>query len=196
MFHYQWITNDGTADTEIAGATGVFYTPIAADVGKTVKVTVSFTDDEGNPETLPSAPTVAVVMPPLTANHSEPAPHDGQTAFTFTLWFSEEFKLSYLTLRDHAFTVDGGTVTRARRGQKPSNMLWEIHVQPDSDAAVTIVLPATVDCDSERAICTEAGRPLSNRLEFTVAGPVAPAPNSAATGAPAIIGTAEVGRGR
>ena len=193
VFHYQWITNDGTADTEIAGATGVFYTPIAADVGKAVKVTVSFTDDEGNPETLPSAPTVEVVMPPLTANHSEPAPHDGQTAFTFTLWFSEEFKLSYLTLRDHAFTVEGGTVTRARRGQKPSNMLWEIHVQPDSDAAVTIVLPATVDCDSEEAICTEDGRPLSNRLEFTVAGPVEPAPNSSATGAPAISGIVRVG---
>ena len=193
VFHYQWITNDGTADTEIAGATGVFYTPIAADVGKAVKVTVSFTDDEGNPETLTSAPTAEVVMPPLTANHSEPAPHDGQTAFTFTLWFSEEFKLSYLTLRDHAFTVEGGTVTRARRGQKPSNMLWEIHVQPDSDAAVTIVLPATVDCDSEEAICTEDGRPLSNRLEFTVAGPVEPAPNSSATGAPAISGIVRVG---
>ena len=193
VFHYQWITNDGTADADIAGAAGVFYTPTADDVGKAVKVTVSFTDDEGNPETLTSAPTAEVVMPPLTANHSEPTPHDGQTAFTFTLWFSEEFKLSYLTLRDHAFTVDGGTVTRARRQQKPSNMLWTIHVQPDSDAAATVVLPATEDCDAEGAICTEDGRPLSNRLEFTVAGPVEPAPNSAATGAPAIIGTAEVG---
>ena len=171
VFQYQWITNDGTADADIAEATGAFYTPAAADVGKTVKVRVSFTDDEGNPETLTSAPTVAVVMPPLTASYSVPEPHDGQTAFTFTLWFSEEFKLSYLTLRDHAFTVDGGTVTRARRGQKPSNMLWQIHVQPDSAAAVTIVLPATEDCDAEGAICTEDGRKLSTRLEMVVSGP-------------------------
>ena len=193
VFHYQWITNDGTADAEIPGAAGVFYTPTAADVGKAVKVTVSFTDDEGNPETLTSAPTVDVVMPPLTANSSEPAQHDGQTAFTFTLWFSEEFQLSYLTLRDHAFTVEGGTVTRAKRQQKPSNMLWTIHVQPEGNASVTVVLPATVDCDAEEAICTGDGRPLSNRLEFTVAGPVEPASNSAATGLPTITGTVRVG---
>ena len=193
VFHYQWITNDGTADAEIPGAAGVFYTPTAADVGKAVKVTVGFTDDEGNPETLTSAPTVDVVMPPLTANSSEPAQHDGQTAFTFTLWFSEEFQLSYLTLRDHAFTVEGGTVTRAKRQQKPSNMLWTIHVQPEGNASVTVVLPATVDCDAEGAICTGDGRPLSNRLEFTVAGPVEPASNSAATGLPTITGTVRVG---
>ena len=193
VFHYQWIASDGTADADVAGATGVFYTPAAADVGKTVKVRVSFTDDQGNAETLTSAPTVEVVMPPLTASYSVPEPHDGQTAFTFTLWFSEEFKLSYLTLRDHAFTVDGGTVTRARRVHQGSNELWRIHVQQDSDAAVTVVLPATVDCDAVGAICTEDGRPLSNRIELTVAGPEEPGSNRPATGAAAITGAAQMG---
>ena len=52
----------------------------------------------------------------LTASVSgEPSSHDGQTAFTFELQFSEEFKVSYRTLRDHAFTVTGGEVTKARR---------------------------------------------------------------------------------
>ena len=46
----------------------------------------------------------------LTASVSdEPSSHDGQTAFTFELRFSEEPKLSYKTLRDHAFTVTGGS---------------------------------------------------------------------------------------
>ena len=57
---YQWIANDGTNDTDIQDATGSTYILSAADEGKTVKVRVSFTDDEGNQETLTSAPTAAV----------------------------------------------------------------------------------------------------------------------------------------
>ena len=56
-FSYQWLRSDGDAYTEIEDATGSTYTLVAADQGKTVKVKVSFTDDEGNPETLTSDPT-------------------------------------------------------------------------------------------------------------------------------------------
>ena len=114
----------------------------------------------------------AVTAAPLTASlHSVPASHDGSTVFTFELHFSEEFKLSYLVLRDQAFTVKGGTVTRATRVDKGFNIKREIHVQPDGDGAVTIVLPVTTDCADDGAICTEDGRPLSNRLELVVSGP-------------------------
>ena len=88
------------------------------------------------------------------------------------------------------------TVTRARRVDGRSD-LWEITVEPDSDAGVTIVLPASTDCDAQAAVCTSEGRMLSNRLELTVNGPQdeeAPeVQNSPATGAPAITGTAQVG---
>ena len=88
--------------------------------------------------------------PPLTASiHDAPESHNGQDAFTFELQFSEEFKLSYKTLRDHAFTEDGGTVTRAKRITKGSNLCWEITVKPDCDADVIVVLPITEDCDAE-----------------------------------------------
>ena len=60
MFRYQWISNDGTTDTDIEGATSSSYTIVAADMGKTIKVQVSFTDDAGNPEALTSAPTGTV----------------------------------------------------------------------------------------------------------------------------------------
>ena len=46
---------------------------------------------------------------PLTAAfEATPESHDGSADFTFQLRFSEEFSLSYRTLRDHAFTVTGG----------------------------------------------------------------------------------------
>ena len=111
--------------------------------------------------------------PPLTASvESAPPSHNGSGEFRFRIAFSEEFSLSYKTLRDdHVFTVTGGKVTGARRLVKGSNIGWEIVVEPDSNGDVTIMLPATTDCNAQGAICTGDGRPLSNRLEITVSGP-------------------------
>ena len=56
-FTYQWVSGDGTTDTDIENATGSTYTLVDADQGWSVKVRVTFTDDGGNEETLTSAPT-------------------------------------------------------------------------------------------------------------------------------------------
>ena len=56
-FTYQWVTSDGTTDTDVTGST---YTLVEADRGRSVKVRVSFTDGGGNEETLTSAPTAPV----------------------------------------------------------------------------------------------------------------------------------------
>ena len=53
-YSYQWIRVDEAKETDITGATLKTYTLAAADEGKTIKVQVSFTDDEDNPETLTS----------------------------------------------------------------------------------------------------------------------------------------------
>ena len=175
VFGYQWISNDGGADSEIGGATGSTYTLDSDDVGRSIKVRVSFTDDRGHGEELTSAATAVVEaapLPPLTASlENTPASHDGESAFTFELRFSEEFSLSYKTLRDHAFTVTGGAVRKAQRLEQGSDIGWRITVSPDGDSQVVIVLPETTDCDGQSAICTGDGRKLSNRLELTVAGP-------------------------
>ena len=59
-YSYQWVANDGTSDTDIAGATDSTYTLVAADEGKTIKVKVAFTDDEGTEENLSSAATETI----------------------------------------------------------------------------------------------------------------------------------------
>ena len=60
-YTYQWIrvATDNT-ETNIASATASTYTLVGADLGKTIKVKVSFTDDASNAETLTSAATAAV----------------------------------------------------------------------------------------------------------------------------------------
>ena len=59
-FAYQWISRDGTTDTEIAGATDDSYTLTVAEAGKTIKVRVSFTDGGGYDESVTSEPTASV----------------------------------------------------------------------------------------------------------------------------------------
>ncbi len=62
-YTYQWIRSDGDTDTNINGATGQTYTLTDDDQGKTVKVTVSFTDDDGYSATLTSNATGSVARP-------------------------------------------------------------------------------------------------------------------------------------
>ena len=169
-FVYQWLADD----VELSGATISSYTLVAIEAGKSIKVQVTFTDDVGHEESLTSEATVAVAAAPtpLTASsHDVPTDHDGLSVFTFELRFSEEFSLSYKTLRDHAFTVTNGTVTRARRLERPGNIRWEISVRPDGNRDVTVLLPITTDCATQGAICTEEGGKLSGGLELTVNGP-------------------------
>ena len=70
-FEYQWITNDGTTDSDISGATESTYWPPAGDVGNTIKVRVTFDDDLNNEESLTSAATGAVVGAAVTVVPSD-----------------------------------------------------------------------------------------------------------------------------
>ncbi len=59
---YQW----SAGGTAIAGATGLTYTPVAADVGKTITFTASGTKTGYDPLSATSAPTAAVIAPDAT----------------------------------------------------------------------------------------------------------------------------------
>ena len=198
VFAYRWVRQDPatSTDADIEGATSSTYTVTDADEGKAIKVRVTFTDDAGNAESLTSdarlfAPPLAIpkketppkstktAETPLTAAiHGAPGSHNGQAVFKFELRFSEDPKedFSYKTLRDHAFTVTGGTVTGARRLVSGKNLRWEITVQPSGNADVTVELPATTNCAAQGAICTEGGSVLSSPLTLTVNAPEATPP--------------------
>ena len=119
--------------------------------------------------------TVAQAPSPLTVSLENAATsHNGTDVFTCEIRFSEQFGLSYKTLRDYAFTEVGGEVKKAQRMDKDSdtpNIWWLITVEPDGNGDVTITLPTTTDCTDDGAICAEDGRMLSNSLVLTVSGP-------------------------
>ena len=111
----------------------------------------------------------------LTGNfESVPAEHDGSTAFTFYAAFTTDIAIGYAAMRDHAFTVTKGDVTKAKRVDGRSDR-WEITVDPDGDAAVTITLRANRACGTQGAICSKEDNPvqLSNNPSATIAGPPA-----------------------
>ena len=187
-FTYQWLSNDGTSDSNISGASSSTYTLVESDEGKTIKVRVTFTDDRGHQETLTSTATAAVTAAPspLTVSvESAPTSHNGSDSFRIRVAFSEtpESGFSYTTMRDHAFTVTGGDVTGARRLVSGKNLRWEVTVQPSGNADVTVELPVTTDCAAQGAICTDNDEKLSNSLNLTVSGPEATPP-------PAVVVTA------
>ncbi len=186
-YSYQWLADD----VEIANATGSSYTIAVSDVGKRIKVRVSFTDDASNPEESTSGATATVPAAFTASILNAPTAHDG-TNFKFELRFSEKPKryFSYRTLRDHAFTVNGGDVHYVRRLERGKNMRWEITISPSSDGAVTISLPATTSCTATGAICTDDGRKLQAVSPTEIPGP--PPQNTPAAGGPTISGPARV----
>ena len=111
--------------------------------------------------------------PPLTASFENmPEAHDGAGAFRFRVAFSENIGISYRSLREDAFAVSGGRVTRGRRVDDRRD-LFEMTVEPDGDGEVTVTLPAGRECGVSGAICTkgENRRQLTNAPTATVAGP-------------------------
>ena len=84
-FSYQWVRNDGGTDTDLLGQTAsiyTFYTLVDADLGKTIKVRVFFTDDADNEETLTSAATAAVAAAANTPVTGAPTISDPQAYVT------------------------------------------------------------------------------------------------------------------
>ena len=170
-YSYQWLS----AGTAISGATSSSYTLTANEQGETIQVRVDFEDDQGNAETLTSVATEAVAAKPapLTASFSNvPSSHDGSATLTFRVLFSEDIGISYVNMRDDAFSLDDGDVTTARRVDGQSD-LWEITVEPDDNSDVVITLPANRSCTTAGAICTREDTPrqLTNSPSATVPGP-------------------------
>ena len=103
----------------------------------------------------------------MTANtHDVPESHNGATAFTLELRFSEApaSGFSYTTVRNHAFTVTGGSVSEVRRLEPGKNVRREATVTPDSNVDVTIALHPTIDCSVQGAICTSDRSPTSRAM--------------------------------
>ena len=110
-YTYQWIRVDGTDEEDISGENSSTYILVDADLGTTVKVTVSFTDDANNPETLTSAATAAVAAAPNTPATGAPTitgtAQVGQTLTAATTGITDADGLTSPTYTYQWIRVDG-----------------------------------------------------------------------------------------
>ena len=99
-FTYQWlrVDADGVSNETNIGSDASAYTPVAADVGKTIKVAVRFTDDAGTAEgplesdAYPSAPPGATVV---AAQGSCPAGADWCATLTMGYLFTTSLQSDF-----------------------------------------------------------------------------------------------------
>ena len=180
-FSYQWIVNDGTEDADIEDATDSTYTPSVSDVGKTIKVKVSFNDDADNDETLTSAATEAVAAKPNSEPTGLPAisgtPQVDETLTTDTSAISDEDGLDDVSYRYQWVRSDNGADTDIA-GETDSTYTL---VLADLGKTIKVQVTFTDDAENEETLTSEATEA------------VAAAPNREATGAPTISGTPQVG---
>ena len=126
-----------------------------------------------------------------------PDAHDGATAFTLELAFSEpvfdgtESFDKNQAIRD-ALEVTGGTIRGRRRVEREAYDRWLLRIGPSGRGDVTVTLPATTGvCGSAGAICTPDRRPLSAPASATIEGP-----DGGAEGDVRLVGGTSVQEGR
>ena len=154
---------------------------LTADEGKVIKVLVTFTDDAGNAESLTSAATKAVAAAPQTNSPATGAPtivgtaQVGETLTADTSGIADDdgfgnAQYEYQWLADDAGIADatGSTYTLAAA---------------DEGKVIKIRVSFTDDAGNDESLTSAA----------TKAVAAAPQTDSPATGAPTIIGTAQVG---
>ena len=152
-YSYQWIRSDNGADTDIAGETDSTYTLVLADLGKTIKVQVTFTDDADNDETLTSEATVAVAAAPNRDATGQPTisgtPQVDETLTADTSAISDEDGLSnvsyqYQWLRDDAdITGQTNSTYRLVSADEGKTIKVRVTFRDDADNAESLTSVAT-----------------------------------------------------
>ena len=172
-FSYQWVSYDGRAYTEIQGATDSTYTLVPADEGKAFRVRVSFTDDIGLRESLASALTHSERPYALATTES-----DGTVALTWRVPVGVTNWAVFQILRNRPELGETEPLVHVEYTQGGGTSYTDTDVEPG------VLYVYRVKGADFFGIVGEASDPASVRV---------PGSNSAATGAPTISGTVQVG---
>ena len=217
---YQWFANDGTENTANESATSSTYTLVTDDEGKTITVQVAFSDEFGYTEALTSEPTATVASRQTSSQRSQqqnsPAPTiKGSPALSeagsddewtpdetvqVTLTFSEEVNVDTTDGTPSIGIQLSGTLDHNApyaSGSGTTKLVFSYTLTDDDGKHSSMFVPGdslTLNGGTITSASSGGDAALGHngaaRASF-----VAPAiPNSPATGAPTISGTAQVGQ--
>ena len=120
---YQWIRVDGMTETNV-GADSATYQPVEADVGKLIKVEVSFTDGDAYSETVTSLPFGPIVQPASTLSPSTLVSNTGQSPST-TASITQRYAMGF-RLGDHGqgYEISSVSIDLAAAPSSLTVSLW------------------------------------------------------------------------
>ena len=180
-FRFQWVSHDGSADTDIANATDSAYMLVADDEGKTIKVRVAFTDRGGYAESLTGGETATVAARPNSPATGSPAitgtARVGDTLASDTSGIADAEGLTKVSY-SYQWVANDGNVDADITDATDSTYTRAAY---DEGKTIKVKVSFTDDAGFDESL-TSAATPA-----------VDAAPNTPATGAPAISGTAQVG---
>ena len=181
-YSYQWVSNDGNADTDTEDATASTYEVSDDDVGRTIKVRVSFTDDRDNDESLTSAATAEVTARPNSPTTGAPTisgtAQAGQTLTADTSGIADDDGLDNVSYSYQWVSNDGNADTDI---EDATASTYEVS-DDDVGRTIKVRVSFTDDRDNDESLTSAATAAVTAR------------PNSPATGAPTISGTAQAGQ--
>ena len=183
-YTYQWIrvATDNT-ETNISSATASTYTLVAADQGTTVKVTVRFTDDANNPETRTSAATATVSAAANTLATGAPTiTGTAQVGQTLTAGTTAIMDADGLTSVSYTYQWIRVATDNTETNISSATASTYTLVAADQGTTVKVTVTFTDDANNPETLTSAA------------TATVSAAPNTPATGAPTITGTAQVGQ--
>ena len=167
-FRYQWMSNDGSGDADIAGATQITYQWPDADEANTVSVRVTFTDRGGNAESLTSpAVGTAATTPPVNTPATGAPPVNtpatgaptingtaqvGQTLTADTSNIADSDGLANVVYQYQWLSDDGSTVTEISGATGSTYTLQAT----DEGAAIKVQASFADDADNRESLTSSA----------------------------------------
>ena len=182
-YTYQWIRVDGTDEEDISGENSSTYILVDADLGTTLKVKVSFTDDASNSETLTSAATAAVSAAANTLATGAPTiTGTAQVGQTLTAGTTAIMDADGLTSVSYTYQWIGVATDNTETNIASATASTYMLVAADQGTTVKVTVSFTDDANNPETRTSAA------------TATVSAAANTLATGAPTITGTAQVGQ--
>ena len=157
-FQYQWMSDDGSGDADIAGATQLAYVWSDAEQGKSISVRVSFVDRLGYAESLTSAAVGTIAAAPAVNNAATGTPtisgtaQVGETLTADASDIDDSDGLINVVYRYQWLFDDGSTVTEISGATGSTHTLRTT----DEGATIKVQVSFSDDADNEESLTSTA----------------------------------------
>ena len=183
-YSYQWLADDA----EITDATGASLELTDDQEGKAIKVKVSFTDDNGNPESLTSAATAAVAPPPNSPATGQPTiggtAQVEETLMADVTGIADEDGLDDATFAYQWVRSDGNDGTDEEDIQDATGSTYNL-TEDDVGKSIRVRVDFTDDAGHQESLTSQPVGPVDHQVSQQRI-------NSPPNGAPTISGTVQV----